>query len=77
MPDYTLDHAGMEMTSVILAYTAGPGFDGFAAFLDQWIARIRTECRCGQKHDLPPVDISIVRGNLDRLKASVEGALAS
>jgi hypothetical protein len=62
-----------EMAIMMAKYLRGPGFDGFAAWLDQWVIEMKTECPgCGGVHHLPAVDIPVVRGNLERFQKAME-----
>jgi hypothetical protein len=48
-------------------YLAGPGFDGWFAWINQQIRQLADECpTCGGTHDLSPADASAVRENLER-----------
>jgi hypothetical protein len=62
-----------EIAVMMAKYLRGPGFDGFAAWLDQWVQSMAVECPgCGGVHKLPAVDIPIVRGNLERFQRVME-----
>jgi hypothetical protein len=73
---YVLDDPTMEMISTLVRYVSEDGFDGFLAHIEQRVTRVvRGDCDCGKRHEMPTVDASVVRLNLERLKAAVEGAV--
>ena len=73
---YVLDDPTMAMISTLVRYVSGDGFDGFLAHIEQGVTRVvRGDCDCGKPHEMPAVDASVVRLNLERLKAAVEEAV--
>jgi hypothetical protein len=65
----------LEMSVTMARYLQGPGFDGFVAWLDQLVAQAAAACPdCEHPHQLPAVDIPIVRGNLHRLIRALENS---
>jgi hypothetical protein len=61
--------------ALMAEYLAGPGFDGWLAWVDQQSRQMRDRCPdCGHPHELPEVDAAIVRANLEWFIAAGRGA---
>ena len=72
---YLLDEETMEMLGTLTDFVAGPGFDGFLAFVEQKVARMAAgECDCGGAHDIGPVPATAVRLNVERLSMAIDAA---
>jgi hypothetical protein len=72
---YVLDEPTMKMISTLVRYVSEDGFDGFLAHIEQTVTRVvRGDCDCGKPHEMPKVEASMVRLNLERLKAAVKEA---
>jgi hypothetical protein len=62
-----MDEDDLYAIGVMAEYLAGPGFDGWLAYLDRQIAQMAVECPdCGRPHILPSADAETVRANLRR-----------
>lgn len=62
-----MDDDDIYAIGIMAEYLAGPGFDGWLAYLDQQVAQMAIACpSCGHPHELPSVNASVVRANLAR-----------
>jgi hypothetical protein len=71
---YLIDEGSFEMISMLVGFVADKGFDSFLAHLDQQVKECDAACECGGELHGMSVTPSVVRGNLDLLRQTIEGA---